>query len=105
VVGKPGTTATWWASPGRRQYSGEGHDSSGPVEKARTAAARWEFLAPLAVHDGVHEKIKELAAPFQLDWMRSKKNRARGTMVMSHDKKDKRKKIGFKLANNSIIPV
>jgi hypothetical protein len=43
------------------------------VGKVRTATARWEFLAQLAALDGIHEKIKELAALFRLDWMRSKK--------------------------------
>lgn len=72
-MGKSWTAAAWWESLGQRRHGGEGQDSSSMVGKARTATARWEFLAQLAALDGIHEKIKELAAPFRLDWMRSKK--------------------------------
>jgi hypothetical protein len=73
AMGKSWTAAVWWESLGQRRHGGEGQDSSSMVGKVRTATARWEFLAQLAALDGIHEKIKELAALFRLDWMRSKK--------------------------------
>lgn len=78
MVGKSRTTATRWGRPGQQQHGGEGQDSDGAVGVSGAAGcSRWNSR---------ENKGTGCSVSIGLDAFQ--KNRARGKMVMSHDKKD-----------------
>jgi hypothetical protein len=95
MVGKSGTTAIQWGRPRQQRPGGEGQDSGGAVGVSGAVGC--------SRRSSRENKGIGCSVSIGLDAFQKTEQGAQWSCHMT--KKIKEKKIGFKLANNSIIPV